>query len=102
MTLGALAAAGAPLAEVAGMLEKIEVPFEIYTETVEVSGVCALRLAVEHPEEHAHRTFADIRRLVEGVDLPKRAAQRAMEAFRLLADAEGAVHGRAPGDVTFQ
>ena len=101
MILGALVAAGAPLAEISGMLEKINVPFEICAETVEVSGVCALRLAVEHPEEHTHRTFADIRRLVEGADLPKRAAQRAVEAFRLLAEAEGAVHGRAPEDVTF-
>jgi uncharacterized protein (TIGR00299 family) protein len=99
--LGALVAAGAPLAEISGMLEKINVPFEIRAENVEVSGVCALRLTVEHPEEHAHRTFADIRRLVEGADLPKRAVQRAVEAFRLLAEAEGAVHGRTPEDVTF-
>ena len=101
MILGALVAAGAPLAEISGMLGKINVPFEIRAETVEVSGVRALRLAVEHPEEHTHRTFADIRRLVEGADLPKRAAQRAVEAFRLLAEAEGAVHGRAPEDCTF-
>ena len=100
--MGALVAAGAPLAEISGMLGKINVPFEIRAETVEVSGVRALRLAVEHPEEHTHRTFADIRRLVEGADhLPKRAARRAVEAFRLLAEAEGAVHGRAPEDVTF-
>jgi len=101
MILGALVAAGAPLAEISGMLGKINVPFEIRAETVEVSGVRALRLAVEHPEEHTHRTFADIRRLVEGADLPKRATRRAVEAFRLLAEAEGAVHGRAPEDVTF-
>jgi uncharacterized protein (TIGR00299 family) protein len=101
MTLGALAAAGAPLAQISGMLEKINVPFEIRAEPLKISGVCALSLSVEHPEEHASRTFADIQRLLEDADLPKRATQRAVEAFRLLAEAEGAVHGRAPEDVTF-
>ena len=101
MILGALAAAGAPLAEISGMLEKLNVPFEIHAETVEVSGVCALRLSVEYPEEHVSRAFTDIRRLLEGADLPKRATQAAVKAFRLLAEAEGAVHGRAPEDITF-
>ena len=101
MTLGALASAGAPLAEVSQSLKKLGVPFEIHTETVEISGVRALRLAVEYPEEHSHRTFADIRRLVDRAGLPERAASRAMETFRLLAKAEGVVHDRALEDVTF-
>ncbi len=101
MTLAALAAAGAPLAEVSSSLRALGVPFGLRTETVEISGVRALRLSVEGSEEHGHRTFADISRLVEEGDLPERAAQRAVAAFRLLAEAEGAVHGRAPEDVTF-
>jgi len=101
MTLGALAAAGASLAEVSRMLEDLGAPFELRTETVEVSGVQALRVTVEHPEQHAHRTFADIRRLVGGASLPERAARRALAAFRLLAKAEGAVHGVSPENVTF-
>ena len=101
MTLGALASAGAPLAEVSQSLKNLDVPFEIHVETVEINGVHALRLVVEHPEEHSHRTFADIRRLVESASLPERAARRAVEAFQLLANAEGTVHDRAPEDVTF-
>src|SRR5918912_3248557 len=101
MTLAALVAAGAPLAEVSRALEALGVPFAFRTETVEVGGARALRLTVDHPEEHHHRTFADIRRLVEDADLPERAGQRAVAAFRLLAKAEGVVHGRAPEDVTF-
>jgi pyridinium-3,5-bisthiocarboxylic acid mononucleotide nickel chelatase len=101
MALGALANAGAPLQEVSRALEPLGVPFEIQAETVEVGGVWALRLAVEHPEQHAHRTFADIRRLVEDADLPERAARRAIAAFGLLAKAEGHVHGHVPEDVTF-
>ena len=101
MTLGALAAAGAPLAKVSRRLEALEVPFELHTQEVEASGVRALRVTVEHPEQRAHRTFADVRRLVEEAGLPGRITRRAVATFRLLAEAEGNVHGVAPKDVTF-
>ena len=102
MTLAALAAAGAPLAEVSRALEGLGLSFEMGTESVVVSGVRSLRLSVKSPpEQHAHRTFADIRQLVEGGNLPKRAADRAVAAFRLLASAEGTVHGREPEEITF-
>jgi uncharacterized protein (DUF111 family) len=101
MTLGALAAAGAPLAKVSRRLEALEVPFELRTQEVEASGVRALRVTVEHPEQRAHRTFADVRRLVEEAGLPGRITRRAIATFRLLAEAEGDVHGVAPKDVTF-
>ncbi|MCA1715502.1 MAG: nickel pincer cofactor biosynthesis protein LarC [Actinobacteria bacterium] len=101
MTLAALASAGASLAEVSRVLEKLGVDFEIEAKTVEISGVRALRVAVEHPEQHVRRTFRDVRRLIEAADLPGRSAERAIVAFRLLAEAEGSVHGREPEEVTF-
>jgi len=101
MTLGALAAAGAPLAKVSRRLEALEVPFELRTQEAEASGVRALRVTVEHPKQRAHRTFADVRRLVEEAGLPGRITRRAIATFRLLAEAEGNVHGIAPKDVTF-
>jgi len=101
MTLAALASAGAPLAEVSRSLERLGVGFEIRAETVEISGVRALRVTVEHPEQHGHRTFRDVRRMIEAADLPGRSAERAVAAFRLLAEAEGSVHGREPEEVTF-
>ena len=101
MTLGALAAVGAPLAKVSCRLEALAVPFELRTQEVEAGGVRALRVAVEHPEQHAHRTFADVRRLVEEAGLPGRITRRAIATFRLLAEAEGDVHGVTPEDVTF-
>jgi pyridinium-3,5-bisthiocarboxylic acid mononucleotide nickel chelatase len=63
--------------------------------------VGALRANVEHPDGHLHRTFADIRAMIEAADLPDRTSSRAIEAFRLLAVAEGAVHGEDPEGVTF-
>jgi uncharacterized protein (TIGR00299 family) protein len=101
MTLASLIAAGAPLQEIVNSLRNLGVAFDLATERVEVSGVRALRAAVSYPEEHAHRTFKDIRTLVEGADLPDRVTERALEAFRRLAVAEGAVHGVNPEDVTF-
>ena len=101
MTLAALAAAGAPLGDVSRELEELGVPFELRAENVEVSGIRALRVSVDHPEQRVHRNLREIEALVNGANLPGRAAARALAAFRLLAEAEGAVHSLAPEEVTF-
>ena len=101
MTLASLVSAGAPLAEVSQALEGLGVDFEIVAETVEVNGIRALHVTVEHPEQHVHRTFGDVRRLIETTDIPGRSAEKAVAAFQLLAKAEGSVHGRDPEEVTF-
>jgi uncharacterized protein (TIGR00299 family) protein len=101
MTLASLVAAGAPLREITDSLRNLGFAFDLATERVEISGVGALRATVTHPEQHAHRTFKDIRDLVEGAGLPERVSARAVEAFRRLAVAEGSVHDRDPEEVTF-
>ncbi len=101
MTLAALVAAGAPIAGITASLRNLGVAFDLATERAEVSGIGALRASVGYPEEHAHRTFRDVRVLIENAGLPDRASSRAVEAFRLLAVAEGAVHGEDPEEVTF-
>ena len=101
MVLAALISAGAPPDEVVRSLRGLGVAFDLSAETVEVNGVLALRATVGYEEEHVHRTFGDVRALISGAGLPERAASRATEAFRRLAVAEGAVHGKDPEDVTF-
>jgi uncharacterized protein (TIGR00299 family) protein len=101
MTLAALVAAGAQLAEITESLRTLGVTFDLVTRQVEVSGVAALRANVSHPDEHPHRTFRDIRVLIEGADFPERASLRALDAFHRLAVAEGAVHNKDPEKVTF-
>ncbi len=101
MTLAALISAGAPVDYVTRNLEKLGVPFELEVTAVEVSATRALQVEVVAPEEHVHRTFRDVREIVERASLPDRAADRALEAFQLLAVAEGAVHGLPPDEVTF-
>ena len=101
MTLASLLAAGADPERVSASLRALDVPFEISAEEAEVNGVGALRVSVHHPEEHAHRDFRTIRTLVRNAGLPERATGRALDAFRRLAVAEGAVHGVHPDEVTF-
>jgi uncharacterized protein (TIGR00299 family) protein len=101
MTLAALVAAGAPLPEITASLRGLGVAFYLTTKRVEVNGVGALRADVEYADEHSHRTFGDIRALIEGADLPERTSSRALAAFRLLAVAEGAVHEQETEEATF-
>jgi uncharacterized protein (TIGR00299 family) protein len=101
MTLAALVAAGASLPEITAPLRGLGVTFDLAVERVEVNGIGTLRTAVEYPDERSHRTFRDIRATIEGAELPERVSSRALEAFRLLAVAEGAIHDEDPEDVTF-
>ena len=101
MILASLIGAGAPLREVVAHLRALDLAFDIATEGVEINGVRALRAKVTGGAERVHRTFGDIRELVEGATLPERVSSRALEAFLCLAVAEGAIHGKRAEDVTF-
>jgi pyridinium-3,5-bisthiocarboxylic acid mononucleotide nickel chelatase len=101
MTLAALVAAGAPLPEITKSLVGLGMPFDLATERVEVNGLAALQAKVMYPDEHLHRTFADIRTMIEAAALPERASSRALDAFGRLAVAEGAVHDEDPQEVAF-
>lgn len=101
MILASLVSAGASLEEVTSTLRTLGVPFGLRAERVEISGVGALQVDVSYAPEHTHRKLGDIRALVEGSGMPDRAASRALDVFRRLAVAEGAVHGQDPEEVTF-
>ncbi len=63
----------------------------------------------EHKHEHEHhhhydtpqRNLPQIEQLIQGANLPPRAAQWSLDIFRQLAIAEGAVHGIDPAEVHF-
>lgn len=101
MTLASLISAGASLNDILSILEDLNVPFGLASKTVEVNGIKALRVDVHYPEEHAHRTFKDIRKLIERAALADHASVLATKTFQRLAEAEGTVHGRDPEEVTF-
>ena len=60
-----------------------------------------LSVRCEGGAHHHHRSFADIRADIEAGALSDAVKARAVAIFRLLAEAEGAVHGMDPESVTF-
>ncbi|MEE2803216.1 MAG: LarC family nickel insertion protein [Pseudomonadota bacterium] len=50
---------------------------------------------------HHHRAWSDIRTMLEEMNLPASARQRAIDIFTRLADAEGEVHGKPADEVSF-
>ena len=97
--LAALAAAAGPQA-----LELAAVRVE--RSAVEVNGISALHVDVVVPEaaqqaEPHHRPFRVIRALLDRAAIPADARDLAQRTFRLLAEAEGRVHGLPPDDVEF-
>jgi uncharacterized protein (TIGR00299 family) protein len=74
---------------------------ELRVERVQRHGLAALALTVIAGEDHAHRTWRDVRELIDSGSMPERARARAHAAFALLAEAEGHVHGVSPEEVAF-
>ena len=110
MLLAALLHLGAPraalddglraLAEASGELDLRSV--KVIARPAEVAGIRCLHVEVEAAAEgHQHRPFRDIRELLRRAALPPRARELALQAFTLLAEAEGRVHGVAPDQVEF-
>ena len=53
------------------------------------------------PHEHSHRTLADITGIIAASSLTENAKQLAVAAFTVVAEAEGAVHGKETAEVSF-
>lgn len=104
MMLGVLIGLGADRKKLASALRSI-VPDEAFSldcEPVQLNGLAGVRATVRIPHEgHCHRTMRDIAGLLEKSALPDAAKHDALAVFRLLAEAEGAVHGLAPEEVMF-
>jgi len=65
------------------------------------SGIHATKFDVMADECHVHRSFREIRHMIESSGLSQWVKDRSVEAFRRLAEAEGKVHHQAPEDVHF-
>jgi uncharacterized protein (TIGR00299 family) protein len=103
MLLGALVDAGADLDVVSAAVSAV-VPGEVLVRTGEVrrAGLRALKADVESTAaDHPHRSWARIRAMLEGADLPTPVRERAIAVFTLLAGAEARVHGVPPDGVHF-
>jgi uncharacterized protein (TIGR00299 family) protein len=102
MALGSLVDAGADLAEVVAMLERMPVGgWSVEARPVQRGGIAATRLDVRTQETAVVRTHAHIVGLIEEARLPDRVRDRSLATFGALAEVEGRLHRRHPSTVHF-
>src|ERR1700761_6078088 len=103
MLLGALLDAGATVARVQQAITSLGVPgLGLRTETARRGGLACLRAVITLPTvTDRERHLADVLAHVEASDLSPAGKDCAARVFRLLAEAEGAVHGQPPEEVHF-
>jgi uncharacterized protein (TIGR00299 family) protein len=102
MLLAALLDAGASPERVnAGLATISGSSIEIAVSRTARHEIGAARVEVQAPPQREHRTWMDVRKLIDVAGLPDRARERAQEAFRHLAEAEAHVHGTEPEEVRF-
>ncbi|HSW38661.1 MAG TPA: nickel pincer cofactor biosynthesis protein LarC, partial [Acidobacteriota bacterium] len=102
MTVGALLDLGVPFERIQETLKLL--PLDGYTLSAKKcvrSGIEATKFDVQTGPSHHHRRFEDIRRMIESSGLSDWVREKSIETFRLLAEAEGKVHGRPPEKIHF-
>ena len=102
MALGACLDAGADLAEVRALCERLPIGgWALEAEPVTRTGIGGTKAHVVAEETSVVRTASHIVGLVEEARLPERVRSRALAAFEALARAEGRLHRRPPESVHF-
>jgi uncharacterized protein (TIGR00299 family) protein len=109
MTLGALVDLGVDLELLRARLALLPVSgYRLTARRVSRSGIQATKVDVEIPasaavghHHHEHRTFTDIRAMIDSSALAPRVKGRAVAVFERLAIAEGRIHGVPPEQVHF-
>jgi uncharacterized protein (TIGR00299 family) protein len=102
MALGSLVDAGADVDEVRALCDRLPVGgWELEVEPVLRCGIAATKVRVHAQETSVVRTAGHIAGMVSEARLPERVTQRALAAFRALAEAEGRLHRRPPEQVHF-
>ena len=97
--LVALSPAG--LAEYLGALNLGDLSQQVRLVSKQVNGIRGQSLEISLPNEDKARNLEDIEEFFERSSLTPRAKELALRTFRILAEAEGYVHGLAPEKVHF-
>lgn len=106
MTLAALIAAGADAGYVRDAAEAVAGrPVGFAVTPCRKSGISGLRLELDLPRDHHHRSMKQIEDMITTAArdnlIAGRVAQRALKIFQIMAVAEASVHGVEPEDVEF-
>lgn len=67
----------------------------------EVHHIGGMHAQVDLPHQHEHRTLADVLAIIAAGGMSEEGKALASRAFTILAEAEGAVHGKTPAEVHF-
>ncbi|HOJ52476.1 MAG TPA: nickel pincer cofactor biosynthesis protein LarC [Syntrophales bacterium] len=103
MNLAALLDAGCPEDYLRGELKKIDLgPFDLHTIREKRGAIAGTRVEVRAENSHlTHRTWQQIRKLIEESHLHQKVKDLALKIFHLLAAAEAKVHGTTEDEVHF-
>lgn len=102
MTLGALIDLGVDVGVIRRAIDSLQLPdVTLRIESVIKNGFRATHVLVDHPEQHAHRHYSDIRRLLDQSSLTPRQRQLAERLFLAVAESEARVHGSTVEQVHF-
>lgn len=102
MVLGALIDLGYGADQLRADVDRLGVgDIQIHVERGDRNGISGVHVRVETAEEHPHRHYADIRRILEAARLPEAVHAIASNTFHRIAVAEGKIHGIPPDQVHF-
>ncbi len=102
MMIGALLDLGFDFEELRQQLSLLPLHgYELFSQKCVRSGIQATKFDVQAGHSHHHRSFADIRQMIESSRLSNWVKEKSVEAFRKLAEAEGNVHGQPAEKVHF-
>lgn len=102
MNLGAMVDLGVDPDRLTSELEKLPLTgWKVEFLQDQRKGISGTRCQITCPHEHHHRTFADIRSMIRDSALEAAIKEDAIEVFRVLAEAEGKVHGKPADAVHF-
>jgi uncharacterized protein (TIGR00299 family) protein len=93
MLVGAFADAGADREAISRALEGFAVGGSITWERVQRRGIAASKFRVTVNEPQKHRHLSGILKMIHGADLPDAVKTSSERVFRVLAEAESAIHG---------
>lgn len=102
MTLGALIDLGVDRQAIQDAIASLNLPdVTLRIESVMKGGFRATHVLVDHPEQHAHRHYSDICKILEQSSLTDRQKSLASELFLAVAESEARVHGSTIEKVHF-
>jgi pyridinium-3,5-bisthiocarboxylic acid mononucleotide nickel chelatase len=102
MLLAAIVDAGAERDDIRAALDGLGLSGWSWSwEVTQRCGLRSLRLQVALEEQSSHRSWADIRRLLQEAKLSDRARRDSLAVFQRLAEVEAHIHGCSPEEVVF-